>query len=153
LGPMRTRLYRAASGKFPLLPRFGCLFRAIFTMIADKAGDKSTLTHGERTAKGASLAIEDAKHANLHMHQVLYGLIEQLLERVIGKPLASLDQVRIPRSVRAGPRRAESPDVHRHRIAAEGPPMFGGASLRNVAVNAAGFLIARGNFYEMACGN
>jgi hypothetical protein len=72
------------------------VFRAIFTLIADKSGDTSKLTHGERVARGTSIAMEDAKHANFHMHLLLYGLIEQLLERAVGKPLASLDQVRIP---------------------------------------------------------
>jgi hypothetical protein len=65
-------------------------------MIADKSGDSSTLTHAERTRRGVNIATEDAKHANFHMHLVLYGLIEQLLERALRKPLASLDQVRIP---------------------------------------------------------
>ena len=72
------------------------MFRAIFAMIADKSGDTSNPTHGERTNLGAQIAIEDAKHANIHIHKVLYGLIEQLLERAIGKPLMSLDQLRIP---------------------------------------------------------
>jgi hypothetical protein len=72
------------------------VFRAIFAMIADKSADTSTLTHAERTRRGANIATEDAKHANFHMHLVLYGLIDQLLERALGRPLASLDQVRIP---------------------------------------------------------
>jgi hypothetical protein len=71
------------------------VFRAIFALIAEKAGDSSGLTHGEKTAKGASIAIEDVNHANFHMHQVLYGLIEQLLEKAVGKPLTSLPQHRI----------------------------------------------------------
>ena len=68
------------------------VFRAIFAMIADKSSDTSNLTHAERTQRGTQIAINDAKHANVHMHKVLYGLIEQLLERAIGKPLTSLDQ-------------------------------------------------------------
>jgi hypothetical protein len=72
------------------------VFRAIFAMIADKSGDTSKETHGERTRRGTQIATEDAKYANYHLHLVLYGLLEQLLERAIGKPLASLDQVRIP---------------------------------------------------------
>jgi hypothetical protein len=72
------------------------VFRAVFTLIADKSGDTSKLTQGERVARGSNIATEDAKHANLHMHQLLFGLIKQLLERAVGKPLASLDKVRIP---------------------------------------------------------
>jgi hypothetical protein len=72
------------------------VFRAIFAMIADESGDTGNLTHSERTKLGTQIATEDAKHANFHIHIVLYGLIEQLLERAIGKPLTSLDQLRIP---------------------------------------------------------
>jgi hypothetical protein len=55
----------------------------------------------ERTLRGVQIATEDAKHANYHLHLVLYGLIEQLLERAVGEPLTSLDQVRI--QVRGAP--------------------------------------------------
>jgi hypothetical protein len=72
------------------------VFRAIFAKIADTSSDTRKLAHSERVARGAQISTEDAKHANYHMHLLLYGLIEQLLERAIGKPLASLDQVRIP---------------------------------------------------------
>jgi hypothetical protein len=77
------------------------VFRAIFSVIADKSGDTSKLTQSERTARGAQIATDDAKYVNYHLHLVLYGLIEQLLERAVGGPLTSLDQVRIP--VRGAP--------------------------------------------------
>jgi len=72
------------------------VFLGIFALIADKAGDTSSLTHDDRTKEGARIATEDAKNANFHMHQLLYGLIDQLLERTVGKPLTSLSQTRIP---------------------------------------------------------
>lgn len=72
------------------------VFRAIFSMIAYKSGNADELSHSERVARGTQVTTEDAKHANFHMHILLYGLIEQLLERAIGKSLASLDQVIIP---------------------------------------------------------
>jgi hypothetical protein len=71
-------------------------FRGIFALIGDKAADTSSLTHDDRTKEGARIATEDAKNANFHMHQLLYGLIDQLLERTVGKPLTSLSQTRIP---------------------------------------------------------
>jgi hypothetical protein len=97
LGPNEDKIYIAqhpANALYYL--GSAVVFRAIFAMIADKSGDTSTLTQGERTVRGVNIATEDAKHANYHLHLVLYGLIEQLLERTLGKPLASLDQVRIP---------------------------------------------------------
>jgi hypothetical protein len=72
------------------------VFRAIFAKIADNSGDTRNLTHAERTQRGAQIATEEAKHANFHMHKVLYGLIEQLLERAVGKPLTLLERFRIP---------------------------------------------------------
>ena len=71
------------------------VFRAIFAFIADRSEDTSTLTHHERVTRGSSIATEDGKDANIHMHLFLYGLIESLLEQTVGKPLESLSQVRI----------------------------------------------------------
>jgi hypothetical protein len=64
-------------------------------MIADKAQDPAGRSHGERTAEGARIATEDAQHANWHMHLLLYGLIEALLEEMLACPLHTLEQVRI----------------------------------------------------------
>jgi len=41
------------------------------------------------------IAVEDAKLANWHMHELLYRLIEPLMEQVLACPLDTLDQVRI----------------------------------------------------------
>ena len=54
------------------------MFRAIFAMIADKSSDTSNLTDAERTQRGTQIAINDEKHANVHMHKVLYRLIERI---------------------------------------------------------------------------
>jgi hypothetical protein len=72
------------------------VFRAIFTKIADESSDTNNLEHSERVRRGVQISTEDAKHANYHLHLLLYGLIKQLLERAIGKPLTALDHVRIP---------------------------------------------------------
>lgn len=72
------------------------VFRAIFALIADKAANTRALGHDDRTKEGVRIATEDAKNANFHMHQLLHGLIEQLLERTVGRPLASLSQTRTP---------------------------------------------------------
>ncbi len=77
------------------------VFRAIFAMIADKSGDTGNLTHGARTLRGTQIAPGDVKQTNFHMHLVLHGLIEQLLERAIGKPIHIIDQLRI--SVQGAP--------------------------------------------------
>jgi hypothetical protein len=71
------------------------VFRTVFAMIADKAGSSLDESHGDRASRGFEIASEDAKLVNWHMHVLLYGLIEPLLERVVGCPLDSLDQVRI----------------------------------------------------------
>jgi hypothetical protein len=71
------------------------VFRTIFTAVADKAQLAGGQAHGNRTKAGTDLVTEDAKHANLHMHTVLYGLISYLLEAALNVPLERLDQIRI----------------------------------------------------------
>jgi hypothetical protein len=71
------------------------VFRAAFAMISDKALDPAGRSHGERTSEGARIATEDAQQANWHLHLLLYGLIENLLEEMLARPLNTLDQVRI----------------------------------------------------------
>jgi len=71
------------------------VFRTAFAMIADKVQDPTGRSHGERTSEGARIATEDAKNANWHMHLLLYGLIEALLEQMLACPLNTLEQVRI----------------------------------------------------------
>ena len=106
------------------------VFRTIFAMIADKAGDTGTLTHSERVKQGVDIVIEEAKQTNAHIHLVLYGLVEQLLERAIGRPLSSLEQVRIPVEGAPDPDRILCFRLHRHRVAQlfEGTPRRGPAA-------------------------
>ena len=72
------------------------VFRSVFAMIADGAQDTAALTHGERTNLGFRIACEEVRNANLHVHLLLYGLIENLLETTLGKPIHEMEQVRIP---------------------------------------------------------
>jgi hypothetical protein len=113
LGPRENAIYLAqhpANALYYL--GSATVFRASFALIADRSEDTSTLTHGERVTRGSSIAIEDAKHANYHMHLLLNGLIESLLEQTIGKPLEAVSPVRkIPIQ---GPRHREAAAVHRH---------------------------------------
>jgi hypothetical protein len=71
------------------------VFRAAFAMIADRAQQLGGAGHENRVREGMRIAMEDASQANWHMHLLLYGLIEILLEEVLGHPLENLDQVRI----------------------------------------------------------
>jgi hypothetical protein len=71
------------------------VFRAIFAMIADKSDGAANGSHGERVHKGTEIALEDASKANWHMHAVLYGLINLLMDDIRGQPAANEQQVRI----------------------------------------------------------
>jgi hypothetical protein len=96
LGPSENAVYLAqhpANALYYL--GSATVFRASFALVADRSEDTSTLTHGERVMRGSSIAIEDAKHANYHMHLVLNGLIVSLLEQTIGKPLEAVSPKRI----------------------------------------------------------
>jgi hypothetical protein len=69
------------------------VFRSAFEMIANKASNSSGDSHSALASKGASIAMDDARYANLHMHVLLYGLIKTLLEGALGQPLETLDLV------------------------------------------------------------
>ncbi|WP_149903274.1 hypothetical protein [Mesorhizobium sp. SARCC-RB16n] len=72
------------------------VFRAAFTLVADKAIDTATMSDGERMEAGAKIALDALNEANLHIHNVLYGLIDGLLQVAIGMPLEHVEQLRIP---------------------------------------------------------
>jgi len=72
------------------------VFRTVFAMIADKAGDTSGMSQIKRMAKGVAIALADVQEVNVHLHGVLYGLISAALEKPEGAPLAETDQLRIP---------------------------------------------------------
>jgi hypothetical protein len=65
-------------------------------MICDQANSPSERTHEKRVTDGAAIAMKDVEQANVHMHGVLYGLMQPLLEKMYGKPLEDVEQVRIP---------------------------------------------------------
>jgi hypothetical protein len=71
------------------------VFRATFAMIADKADGATNDSHGVRVHKGTKLALDDANKANWHMHAVIYGLINLLMDDVLGRPVENEQQVRI----------------------------------------------------------
>ena len=72
------------------------VFRAVFSAIADKAIDTSSMSESERVSAGSKIALGALNEANLHIHNVLYGLIKLLLEQSIGGSLDDLEQLRIP---------------------------------------------------------
>jgi hypothetical protein len=57
--------------------------------------DTTSMDAGERMKAGVNIVLKELNEANLHVHKVLYGLIDGLLEVAIGKPLETLDQLRI----------------------------------------------------------
>jgi hypothetical protein len=71
------------------------VFRTIFALIADNILDTNQFTHDQRVHEGFRIAIDDAKKANWHLHIVLYGLIQQLFNMVIGRSLTELESTRI----------------------------------------------------------
>jgi hypothetical protein len=71
------------------------VFSTVFAMIADMSGDTAGMTQGERMRKGVHITLADVNEANLHLHNVLYGLIAILLEKAFGKPLEQIEQLRI----------------------------------------------------------
>lgn len=72
------------------------VFRTVFAMIADQAMDTKDMTNSERMAAGVTVTLAHVNEANLHLHNVLYGLIVRLLDQVFGKPSAEVEQLRIP---------------------------------------------------------
>jgi hypothetical protein len=71
------------------------VFRAAFAMIADNAEGAANGSHGERVRKGTEIALDDASKCNWQMLTVLYGLIELLIDDVMGQPAENEQQVRI----------------------------------------------------------
>jgi len=71
------------------------VFRAAFAMIADRADGVANGNHEERVHKGTKIALDDASKANWHMHALLYGLINLLMDDVLGQPAEDQQQVRI----------------------------------------------------------
>jgi hypothetical protein len=71
------------------------MFCAIFAMIADKADGAANGSHEERVIKGTKIALDDASKANWHLHTLLYGLIQLLMDDVMGQPAENAQQVRI----------------------------------------------------------
>lgn len=65
------------------------VFGAIFDEIATLANPKNTLTHAERVQAGFNALREDVEEANVHMHELLYGLIKELTEDAMGHPLGA----------------------------------------------------------------
>jgi hypothetical protein len=72
------------------------VFRTVFAMVADKAGDTTGMSQIERMKKGVDIAQADVQEVNIHLHAVLYGLISAALTKPEGAPLAETDQLRIP---------------------------------------------------------
>ena len=71
------------------------VFRAVFAMIYNAVKGTNSLTHAEKMKHGFTLTVEHTSIVNLHMHQLLYGLIRQMLSKAVGKPIESLAQIRI----------------------------------------------------------
>ena len=71
------------------------VFRTAFALIADKTQDTLGRSHGERTGEGVRIATKDAMDINWHMHALLYGLIQNLLEEALACPLSTVHQVRL----------------------------------------------------------
>jgi hypothetical protein len=71
------------------------VFRTVFAAIADKTTDTANMTSAERMKKGVEITLAHVNEVNLCLHNVLYGLIEQLLNQVLGKPAEAVGQLRI----------------------------------------------------------
>lgn len=72
------------------------VFRAVFDLIGKQAPGLENASFEERVHQGAQIALKDVEDANYHLQIVLYGLIEFLLEAMLGTPLATLEHTRIP---------------------------------------------------------
>ena len=72
------------------------VFRTVFALIGEKAPGLENASFETRALEGAKIALKDVQLANYHLHLVLYGLIEFLLETMLGTPLATLHRTRIP---------------------------------------------------------
>ena len=72
------------------------VFSTAFAAIADRRIDTSAMNQAERMAAGVKIALDDLNEANYRIHNVLYGIIEPLLERAAGGSLDNLDRLDIP---------------------------------------------------------
>lgn len=72
------------------------VFSSAFAAIADKRIDTSAMNQGERMAAGVKVSLDELNEANFHIHNVLYGIIEPLLEQTAGGSLDNLDRLDIP---------------------------------------------------------
>ena len=68
-------------------------FRTIFPLAADRAKPAAGRSFDERLSDGFGIVVEDVKTANWHIHQVLYGLIEAMMEDAMGGPLGEPPEV------------------------------------------------------------
>lgn len=68
-------------------------FRAIFTLIADRAEPSAGRSFDERLSDGFRIVIEDVKAANWHQHQVLYGFIKAMMEEAFGGEIGAAPEV------------------------------------------------------------
>lgn len=118
------------------------VFRAIFAMIADKAGGGAGASHGERVHKGTKIALDYVSKANWHMHAVLYGLIKLLMDDVLGRPAENEQQVRINVLDAPAPERVGYSGLHRHRFLIERRPIMWTA-IFTVILGGVGWVIAK----------
>ncbi len=72
------------------------VFRTVFSMVADQTMDTAVMNSGERMAAGVQITLQHVNEANLHLHNVLYGVIAFLMEQAFGKPVEAVEQLRIP---------------------------------------------------------
>jgi hypothetical protein len=80
LSPAECRVYLAEHPANTLYYAGSALvFRTVFSTIADKAEDTANLTGPERMKRGVDITLADVNEANLHLNNVLYGLIKNLL--------------------------------------------------------------------------
>lgn len=71
------------------------VFSTVFAMIADKAIDTDGMTQAERVHKGVDITMDNVNEANLHLNNVLHGLILPFVETLEGATHGSA-QIRIP---------------------------------------------------------
>jgi len=72
------------------------VFRRLFTTIANNADGATGIPFVDRTAEGFEIANNDVSIVNLHMNQLLYGLIRYMLENSLDKSLDEIEQLCIP---------------------------------------------------------
>jgi hypothetical protein len=72
------------------------LYRTAFAEVARRRSPGIERSHVELVGEGFRTIVEDAKLANWHLHLLLHGLVNHLLEVAAGKPLRKLEQKRLP---------------------------------------------------------